>query len=75
MTVIGNFVSERGYRHDVASTRAGVEQDGPLGAEDQITVVALIVAWFADRNGGRVYRFDDVVIINPASDNGHRWLW
>lgn len=63
------------YRHDVASTCTRVKQDGPLGTDDQITVVALIVAWLADRNGGRVYLFNDVVIVNPASDGGHRWLW
>jgi len=62
-------------RHDVASTRAGVKQDDPFGADDQITVVALMVAWLADRNGGRVYLFNDVVIVNSASDDGHRRLW
>ena len=51
---------------DVAVAGSGIQQHRTPRAEDQVAVVALVVAGLADREGGRIDRLDHVVVVEPA---------
>jgi len=70
MTVTGTFVSERTTGTMSRFAGARVEQHGALRADDQITVVELVVAGLADRKGRRVEGFDDEIVAEPGAPHG-----
>src|SRR6202044_2809313 len=62
-------------RHDVSEARSRIEQDCALGAEDQVTVIALIITRLSDRKGRRVDRLDHEVVAEPSASPRRGWLW
>src|ERR1700735_1374158 len=63
------------YGHDVPKACSGIEQNRALGAEDQATVIALIITRLSDRKGGRVERLDQEVVVKPSARRWRGWFW
>src|SRR5215468_4683356 len=55
------------HRHDIARARTRIEQHGTLAADDQIAVVALVIARLTDRQRRRIDFLDNEVVIMPAT--------
>src|SRR5215469_8922446 len=54
-------------RYDIARARTRIEQHGTLAADDEVAVVALVVAGLTDRERRRVDLLEEEVVIIPVT--------